>query len=97
MSPERTFAYRRVLQTLADMGPSKLQSSEQDRVRFAADTLLFSTDLYGDESAREALTDSEQLCRSLVDSGRWEPVTAQQLADDIRSCGPSVEIELEAA
>ena len=97
MSPERTIAYRHVLQTLADLGPSKLQSSEQERIRFAADSLLFSADLYDDDSAREALADTEQLCRALVESGRWEAVTAQRLADDVRLCGPTVEFELKAA
>jgi hypothetical protein len=97
MSPERTIAYRRVLETLADLGPSKLQANEQDRIRFAADSLIFSSDLYADDSAREALVDTEQLCRALVESGRWEAVTAERLAEDIRCCGPAVEFELEAA
>lgn len=97
MSPERTIAYRRVLQTLADLGPSKLQPAEQERIRFAADSLIFSSDLYCDDSARDALVDSEQLCQALVQSGRWEQVTAQQLADDVRGCGPGVVFELEAA
>jgi len=97
MSPERTIAYRRVLETLADLGPSKLQNTEQDRIRFAADSLIFSSDLYSDDSARDALADTEQLCRSLVESGRWEQVTAERLADDVRCCGPSVEFELKAA
>ena len=97
MSPERTIAYRRVLQTLADLGPSKLLSSEQERIRFAADSLIFSSDLYTDDSARDALVDTEQLCRSLVESGRWEHVTAERLADDVRCCGPSMAFELEAA
>ncbi len=96
MSPERTASYRRVLQTLADLGPSKLQPFEQERIRFAVDTLIFSADL-DDEPARESLADTEQLCRALVESGRWELVTAERLADDIRACGPGVVFELEAA
>ena len=97
MNSERTIAYRRVLQTLADLGPSKLQNAEQDRIRFAADSLIFSADLYSDDDARGALADTEQLCRALVESGRWEHVTAQRLADDVRCCGPTVEFELKAA
>jgi len=97
MSPERTIAYRRVIQTLTDLGPSKLQSAEQERIRFAADTLIFSSDLYSDDAAHTALADTEQLCRALVESGRWEQATARRLADDVRSCGPSVVFELEAA
>ena len=86
MSPERTLAYRRVTHTLAELGPSKLQSEEQDRVRMAADALIFA-DLEADE-AREALIDVDDLCRALVDSGRWEPVTAARLLDDVAACGP---------
>ena len=39
MSPERTQAYKRVMRTLSDIGPSKLLATEQERVRDAADTL----------------------------------------------------------
>jgi hypothetical protein len=88
MSPERTHAYRRVLQTLDELGPSKLQVAEQDRIRDAADTLIFCQDLDHDESAIEALEDTELLCELLVESGRWERVTADRLADDVRQCGP---------
>ena len=97
MSPERTHAYRRVLQTLQDLGPSKLQPAEQDRIRDAADTLIFSAELLDDGAAQAALEDSEQLCRALVESGRWETVTAARLADDIRQCGPNLVAELPIA
>ena len=96
MSPERTSAYRRVTHTLADLGPSKLQRDEQDRVRTAADTLIFTASLEDDE-AREALIDVDALCRALVDSGRWESVTAARLLDDVAACGPTTERLLEAA
>jgi hypothetical protein len=94
MSPERTQAYRRVTQTLRDLGPSKLLEPEQDRVRSAADSLIFCADLALDESARVALEDVERLCRSLVESGRWENVTAVRLADDVWDCGPGRTTEL---
>ena len=96
MSPERTQAYRRVLSTLDDLGPAKLQDDEQDRIRTAADTLLFvvSPD---DDAAREAIADIEDLCRALVDSGRWEPVTADALAADVRGCGPGTTPDIAAA
>jgi hypothetical protein len=97
MNPERTLAYRRVVQTLDDLGPSKLQPSEQDRVRFAADNLIFSFDLTDDAAARDALEDVEQLCRDLVESGRWEEVTADRLAADVADCGPAQAAQLEAA
>ena len=88
MSPERSKAYRRVMQTLDDMGPSKLLEPEQQRIRHAADNLIFSTDLVGDADALDALEDVEALCRILVASGRWEQATASRLADDIFQCGP---------
>ena len=47
MSPERSSAYRRVMKTLEDMGPSKLLDREQQRIRYAADNLIFSNDLAG--------------------------------------------------
>ena len=97
MTPERTNAYRRVLQTLNELGPSKLQSGEQDRIRDAADSLIFCQDLTGDDSAQDALADTRLLFEILVDSGRWEQVTADRLADDIRACGPVPELERLAA
>ena len=89
MSPERTASYRRVLQTLADLGPSKLQPLEQERIRFAVDTLIFSDGSASDEPARDAVADTERLCRALVESGRWELVTAERLATTSVPAGPA--------
>ncbi|HET9124364.1 MAG TPA: hypothetical protein VFN65_05715 [Solirubrobacteraceae bacterium] len=88
MSPQRTQAYRRVMHTLEELGPSKLQSAEQDRIRQAADTLIFSPNLTSDDSARDALRDIDELCAALIDSGRWERVTADRLDRDVHECGP---------
>ena len=96
MSPERTHAYRRVMHTLNELGPSKLLGDEQERIRLAADNLIFSTDpLEGPACA--ALLDAQSLCQDLVESGRWEQVTASRLADDICACGPGEPAELRAA
>jgi hypothetical protein len=97
MSPERTRAYRRVIKTLNDLGPSKLQGGEQDRIRYAADNLIFSSDLAGDVAAREALDDVERLCDALTECGRWEHVTALRLANDVAGCGPGRAAERRAA
>jgi hypothetical protein len=97
MSPERSQAYRRVMYTLDELGPSKLLDEEQERVRSAADSLLFASDLTEDGSAQAALDDAGKLCRALVDSGRWEKVTAARLAHDLRSCGPEPVAGLRAA
>jgi hypothetical protein len=97
MSPERSNAYRRVMKTLDDVGPSKLLDHEQQRIRDAADNLIFSTGFAGDAEAQGALEDVEALCRALVESGRWEQVSATRLADDIAQCGPVESALLQAA
>ena len=97
MSPERVQAYRRVVHMLDELGPSKLLAAEQERIRHAADNLIFSGDLDQDVIARGSLGDMGDLCRELVASGRWEQVTATRLADSIAGCGPEPVRELNAA
>jgi hypothetical protein len=98
MNAERTQAYGRVMHMLGELGPSKLQSDEQERIRQDADTLIFSTVLSTDAEAQAALQDVFHLCRDLVASGRWEEETAHRLATDLRECGPDAnDASLEAA
>jgi hypothetical protein len=97
MTPERSNAYRRVLHTLSELGPSKLQGEEQDRLRLAVDSLIFAQDLTEDPAAQAALEDIGRLCHDLVKNGRWEQVTAMRLFDDVSQCGPGRVPELEAA
>jgi hypothetical protein len=97
MTTERANAYRRVLRTLGEVGPSKLLRDEQERLRHAADTLVFSGDLRHDAAARAALEDVERLCRALVDRGRWGERAAMRLADDVSQCGPALLPDLRAA
>jgi len=85
MNSERTQAYGRVVKTLEDLGPTKLQPAEQDRVREAADTLIFASDL---DEAREAMADIDTLVEHLVTSDRWSEERAKQLVDDVMACGP---------
>ena len=85
MTSERTQAYARVIKTLEDLGPSKLQPVEQERIREAADNLIFAADL---EQARAALIDVEDLAEHLVATGRWTTERAEQLASDLIACGP---------
>ena len=85
MNSERTQAYGRVVKTLEDLGPTKLQPAEQDRIREAADTLIFASGL---EEARAALEDVDVLAESLVTSDRWSEERAQKLVEDILACGP---------
>ncbi len=85
------------MHTLDELGPSKLLDEEQDRIRRAADNLIFASDLADECPAQGALDDAGRLCRSLVESGRWEKVTAARLASDLRACGPETLASLRAA
>jgi hypothetical protein len=85
MTSERTQAYGRVIRTLEDLGPAKLQPVEQERIRDAADNLIFAADL---DEARTALDDVEALAEHLVASGRWTSERAEQLTSDLVACGP---------
>jgi hypothetical protein len=75
------------MKILEDLGPAKLHDLERQRIRNAADTLLFAPD--HDPGAFDALADVEHLTRSLVEAGRWTQPTAESLADDVAACGPS--------
>ena len=97
MTPERAHAYQRVIQTLKDMGPSKLLGEEGERIRYVADTLIFSRDLAQDAPAREAMAGIERLRRALVDSGRWEQAAAMRLANDVSQSGSALLPDLRAA
>jgi hypothetical protein len=85
MNSERTQAYGRVIKTLEDLGPAKLQPAEQDRIRDAADTLIFAA---GFDEARAAMEDVDALVDHLVASGRWSAERAQELLQDLLGCGP---------
>jgi hypothetical protein len=85
MTSERTQAYGRVLRTLQDVGPTKLHESEQERIRDAADTLIFATSR---EEARGAIADVEALAEHLSATDRWSEERAAELAHDIVACGP---------
>ncbi len=90
MTSERSLAYGRVMKTLEDLGPAKLHDLERERVRQAADALLFASPT--DPGADEAVIDIEHLARFLVESERWTPESAARLADDVIACGPGVEV-----
>ena len=87
MTSDRAKAYGRIVATIEDVGATKLQPSEVDRIRDAADTLLFSESLDA-PGAREALDDVDELTHHLVDSGRWTQERAARLFDDVAECGP---------
>jgi hypothetical protein len=85
----RSDAYGRVVQTLRDLGPSKLLPREQDLIRDAADTLFFTEDVLADEAATEALVAIEDLTTILVEADRWSADRAEQLLSDVVACGPT--------
>jgi hypothetical protein len=87
MTSQRAQAYGRVLATIEDMAASKLFPPEQQRIRDAADTLLFSETISA-PGAVEAFEDIEALTQHLIDADRWTEERARGLADDVAGCGP---------
>ena len=85
MTNERTQAYGRVVKTLEDLGPAKLQPAELDRVREAADTLIFAATA---AEVHDTLEDVEALGERLVATGRWSEERASELVQDLVACGP---------
>jgi hypothetical protein len=86
MNSERTQAYGRIVKTLEDLGPAKLLGPEQERIRDAADTLIFAEGT--DEHVLAALDDVRALADHLVESGRWTEERALMLLDDLAAAGP---------
>jgi hypothetical protein len=85
MTSERTQAYGRIIKTLEDIGPAKLQPAEEQRIRDAADNLLFAADL---DEARATLADVDALAEHLVGSGRWTSERTAELVQNLQGCGP---------
>jgi hypothetical protein len=96
MTSRRTHAYARVIRTLDDCGRAKLLPAEQERIREAADALLFCVDIVADPEARTAVSDVLDLRDHLVGSGRWTPQRASELADDLWACGPEPALQIAA-
>jgi hypothetical protein len=88
MTSERAHAYRLVVGILRELGPSKLTSSEQQRIRDAADALIFSGSLATDQAAQDAVQDIGALGRHLVESDRWSARRVARLLDAVHACGP---------
>ena len=93
MTNERTQAYGRVVQTLTELGPTKLLPAEQARIRDAADTLIFTVDL---DDARASLLDIGALAEHLLKSGRWLEERVDRLVADLLACGPNASVPLPA-
>lgn len=87
VTSERAQAYGRVVKALDDLGATKLHADEQQRIRDAADTLLFCDDATA-TPVRAAIEDLEDLVRHLIESGRFTEERAERLLEDVRACGP---------
>ena len=88
MSPERAQAYGRVMKTLSDMGPAKLQPRERELVREAADAMFFARDLESDFEAADAVARLGEMTAMLVEADRWLFESADRLIEDVELCGP---------
>ena len=93
MTSERTQAYGRVVQTLTELGPTKLLPAEQARIREAADVLIFAGDL---DEARDSLLDMSALAEHLLKSGRWLEDRVDRLVADLLGCGPTAKLPAAA-
>ena len=93
MTADRSRAYGRVMKTLADMGPAKLQPRERDLIREAADAMLFARDFDEDAHAQMAFDALHEMIEGLVESDRWIFQTADRLLRDVEDCGPGVAVD----
>ena len=96
MTSERAQAYGRVMKTLADMGPAKLQPGERQIVREAADAMLFAEDYDRDAHAQMAMGALQELAETLVESERWMFQSADRMLRDVEDCGPFEPVEVLA-
>ena len=88
MTPERSKAYGRLMKIVSATGEGALEPAEQEILREAADALFFCEDIAHDDDAREALTRVSDLAGQLVGAERWDPELADQVMEDLESCGP---------
>ena len=95
MNAERAQAYGRVMKTMADVGPAKLQPRERDLIREAADAMLFADDIQQDAHAVMAMKALQEMAENLIESERWLFQTADRLLRDVEDCGPAAPAELE--
>lgn len=88
MTSRRAEAYGRVVRILNSPDGEQLRPDELQRIRDAADSLLFCADVELDSAARDAADEIADLAVELVESGRWDEDTAEELVSDVLACGP---------
>ena len=69
-------------------GDAALEPAEQEILREAGDALFFCEDITLDDDARDALGRASDLTGQLVGAERWDPELAEQVLQDLESCGP---------
>lgn len=69
-------------------GDAALDPAEQQVLREAGDALFFCQDIALDDDARDALSRVSDLAGQLVGAERWDPELAEQVLQDLESCGP---------
>ena len=87
LEASRAHAYGQVIDVLRDRGPAKLERSEGEVVRDAADTLLLCAGVRTRE-ADAALAAVSALARDLVAGERWTGELGEYLVSAVRACGP---------
>ena len=88
MTSRRSEAYGRVVRILNGSHGEALRPEELQRIREAADSLIFCEDVELDAAARDAADEIADLAVELVESGRWDEDTAEELVSEVLACGP---------
>ena len=88
MTSRRAEAYGRVVRILSGPDADELRGEELARIREATDELFFCEDIEKDPAARDAADEIADLAVELVESGRWDEDTAEQLVSEVLACGP---------
>jgi hypothetical protein len=88
VTSRRAEAYGRVVRILEGPDGEQLRPDELARIREATDSLFFCEDVELDSAAREAADQIADLAVELVESGRWDEDTAEELVSDVLAAGP---------
>jgi hypothetical protein len=88
VTSRRAEAYGRVVRILNGPDGNQLRPDELARIREATDSLFFCEDVDLDSAAREAADEIADLAVELVESGRWDEDTAEELVSDVLASGP---------
>jgi hypothetical protein len=88
VTSRRAEAYGRVVRILNGPDAEALRPDELQRIREAADSLVFCEDVELDSAARDAADEIADLAVEMVESGRWDEDTAEELVSEVLACGP---------